>query len=82
MRGQGGVDAGIARFFVPEKAPKKAKKSKKLTITEKDAPKKPPYILRKSAFYAGLQEGRHQVHALLLGRAVAVDVSLHGERHV
>ena len=69
-------------FFVPEKAPKKAKKSKKLTIDEKDAPKKPPYILRKSTFYAGLQESRHQIHALLFGGAIVMHIALHGERNV
>ena len=49
-------------FFVPENPPKKAKKSKKLTIAEKRPPKKLLKrfrILRKSPFYAGLQEVRH-----------------------
>lgn len=66
-------------FFVSENPPKKAKKSKKLTIAEKNPPKKPPNTLRKSPFFAGLQERGHQLHALPLGRAVAVDVFLHRE---
>lgn len=37
-------------FFVPENPPKKAKKSKKLTITEKNPPKKPPHISEKVLF--------------------------------
>jgi len=41
-------------FFVPENPPEKAKKSKKLTITEKNPPKKPPHISEKVLFYAGL----------------------------
>ena len=32
---------------MPENPPKKAKKSKKLTITEKNPPKKPPHISEK-----------------------------------
>ena len=37
-------------FFVPENPPEKAKKSKKLTITEKNPPKKPPHISEKVLF--------------------------------
>ena len=36
--------------FVSENPPKKAKKSKKLTITEKNPPKKPPHISEKVLF--------------------------------
>ena len=32
---------------MPENSPEKAKKSKKLTITEKNPPKKPPHISEK-----------------------------------
>lgn len=39
-----------ALFFVPENPPEKAKKSKKLTITEKNPPKKPPHISEKVLF--------------------------------
>ena len=36
--------------FVPENPPKKAKKSEKLTIAEKNPPKKPPHISEKVLF--------------------------------
>lgn len=39
---------------VPENPPKKAKKSKKLTIAEEIPPKKPPHTLQKSPFFTGL----------------------------
>ena len=35
---------------MPENPPEKAKKSKKLTITEKNPPKKPPHISEKVLF--------------------------------